>query len=201
MKKTLIALAIAAMASEQLVRASTRDIAYGFRMPAGFPGDVNRTHPFSVLPRLMTPTLASKVRLYGDPVVYDAATNSVRGFLAGDTAVTKIDGILVRPYPVQQTTGGMNATIGAAVPPDGPAVVDILREGYIIARCNNFATQQPAMGGAVFVRVAATAGALIQGGFSSVADGANTVAITNAKWCGPTDSNGITEIEVMAPGA
>lgn len=201
MKKSLIALAALACMAGGMARARTLDIAYGYRMPAGFPGDVNRTHPFSVVPRAMTPTLASKVRLYGDPVLYDAATNSVRGFLAGDTAVTKIDGILVRPYPVQQTTGGMSAAIGAAVPPDGPAVIDVLREGFIMARCNNFATQQPALGGAVFVRVAATAGVLIQGGFSSVADGANTVAITNAKWVGPTDANGITEIEVMAPGA
>lgn len=197
MKKTLIALAAAmACAPAGLTRARTRDISFAYRMGAGFPGDVNRTHPFSVLPGLMTATLASKVRLYGDPVLIDGATNSYRGFLAGDTAVTKIAGILVRPYPIQQTTGGMAAAIGAAVPPDGPAVIDVLEEGYIIARCNNFAAQQPQKGGAVFVRVAATAGPLIQGGFSSAADGANTVAITNAMWNGPTDSNGITEMKV-----
>lgn len=199
MKKSPIALAILALASTGLVRARTTDIAYGYRMPAGFPGDVNRTHPFSVLPRKMTQTLANKVRLYGDPVVYDGTQNSVRGFIAGDTARTTIDGVLVRPYPTQQTTGGLNAAIGAAVPPDGPAVVDILRYGYIMVRCNNFATQQPTMGGAVFVRVAATAGALIQGGFSSAADGANTVQITNARWCGPADANGVCEIEVTNP--
>ncbi len=197
MKKSLIALAVLALGAQNLVRARTTDISFGYRMGAGFPGDVNRTNPFSVLPGLMTPVLANKVRLYGDPVLIDAANNAYRGFIAGDTA-TKIDGVLVRPYPVSQTTGGMAATIGAAVPPDGPAVIDVLREGYIIARCNNFATLQPAKGGAVFVRIAATAGALIQGGFSSAADGGNTVAITNARWMGPTDANGITEIEVFA---
>jgi hypothetical protein len=202
MKKTLIALAAAhlvAAAASALPRQRTLDISYGFRMPAGFPGDPNRTHPFSVVPGLMTPTLASKVRLYGDPVLIDPATNSYRGFLAGDTAVTKIDGVLVRPYPTQQTTGGMNSAIGAAVPPDGPAVIDVLNEGFIIVRCNNFATQQPRKGDPVYVRVAATAGALVQGGFSSAADGANTVLVTNAKWNGPTDSAGVTEIQVAAP--
>jgi len=197
MKKSLIALAVLALSSASLTRARTNDISYQYRMGAGFPGDVNRTHPFSVLPVLMTPTLANKVRLYGDPVLIDAANNAVRGYITGDTA-TAVYGFLVRPYPTQQTTGGMASAIGAAVPPDGPAVVDVLREGYMIARCNNFATLQPAKGGAVYVRIAATAGALIQGGLTSAADGANTLLLTNVKWVGPTDSNGVTEIEMLA---
>lgn len=202
MKKSLIAYAVAALLAAPAagaVRARTRDISFQYRMGAGFPGDVNRTHPASILPGLMTPTLASKVRLYGDPVLIDPATNSYRGILASDTAVTKVDGILVRPYPVQQTTGGMASAIGAAVPPDGPAVIDVLNEGFIIARCNNFATQQPTKGGAVFIWVTANSGAHVQGGFESVANGANTIAVTNLKWNGPTDANGITEIQVAAP--
>jgi hypothetical protein len=199
MKKNAITLAVLALASSHLVGARTHDVSFAFRMGAGFPGDVNRTHPASIVPRQQTATVASKVRLYGDPVLIDPATNSVRGFLAADTAVTKIYGVLVRPYPTQQQTGGMNAAFGTASPPDGAAVVDILNEGFVIARCNNFAAVQPALGGAVYVRVAATAGPLIQGGFHSAADGANTVLVTNATWCGPTDSNGITEIQVAAP--
>lgn len=201
MKKSLIAYAVAALLAAPVagaVRARTRDISFGYRMGAGFPGDVNRTHPASILPGLMTATLASKVRLYGDPVLIDTATNSYRGVLSTDTAATKIDGILVRPYPTQQTTGGMSAALGAAVPPDGPAVIDVLNEGFMIVRCNNFAAQQPTKGGAVFIWVTASTGAHVQGGFESVANGANTIAITNALWNGPTDSNGITEIQVAA---
>lgn len=201
MKKSLIALAVMALGAQGLTRARTNDIAFGYRMGAGFPGDVNRTHPASILPGLMTPTLASKVRLYGDPVLIDPATNSYRGILVGDAAVTKIDGILVRPYPVQQMSGGLASPIGAAAPPDGPAVIDVLNEGFIIAKCNNFATQQPTKGGAVFIWYAADSGVHKQGGFESVATGGSTIAITNAKWNGPTDANGITEIQVMAPGA
>ncbi|MNU33601.1 hypothetical protein D3C71_221640 [compost metagenome] len=199
MKKNLIALAVSMLAMAGLTRARTADVAFTYRMGAGFPGDVNRTHPASIVPGLMTPTLASKVRLYGDPVLIDTATNSYRGFLAADTAVTKIAGVLVRPYPTQQMTGGPNAAIGAAVPPDGPAVIDVINEGFVIARCNNFAAQQPTKGGAVFVWVTASTGAHVQGGFESVANGANTVAITNAQWNGPTDSDGITEMQVAAP--
>jgi hypothetical protein len=194
MKRNLIAMAVFSMlAAFAPTRAKTRDVAFGFRMGAGFPGDVNRTHPASIPPGLMNTT--NPVRLYGDPVIIDTATNSYRGAIAGDTAVTKIAGILVRPYPIQQQSGGMSSTIGAAVPPTS-GVVDVLEEGYIIARCNNFATLQPTKGGAVFMRVAATAGALIQGGLTSAADAANTVQITNARWNGPTDANGVTELQV-----
>lgn len=200
MKKSLIAAAAAALLRAGAVRARTADISFGYRMGAGFPGDVNRTHPASILPRLMN--AASPVRLYGDPGVIDAATNSWRALGAGDGALTKVDGVLVRPYPAQQMTGGLAAPIGAATPPGGNNIVDFLREGYVIARCNNFAAQQPAQGGAVYVWVAASAGAHVQGGFESAADGANTAGpITNLKWMGPTDSQGVTEIEVCAPSA
>lgn len=176
-------------------RWATRDTAFSFRMGAGFAGDVNRTHPFSNLPGLMDVT--NPVRLYGDPVIGNTAANSYRGVLATDTAVTKIDGVLVRPYPVQQTTGGMSAALGAATPPTS-GVIDVLREGFILARCNNFATQQPTKFGAVYIWVTASSGAHVQGGFESINNGANTIAITNARWNGPCDSNGIGEIEVWA---
>lgn len=197
MKKSLIALAVAALGFAPSVRARTLDISFGFRMGAGFPGDVNRTHPCSVLPGQMNRT--NPVRLYGDPVLIDPATSSYRGFLASDTAVTKIDGVLVRPYPTQQQVGGMAADIGAAAPGITLPVIDVLNEGFIIARCNNFAAQQPTKGGAVYVWVTASAGAQVQGGFCSAASGANTVLISNAKWNGPTDANGITELQVAAP--
>jgi len=196
MKKTLIAAAIAALLSTQssaFVRQRTLDVAFPFRMGAGFPGDVNRTHPASILPRQQQ--VANPVRLYGDPVLVDTATNSVRAFIAGDTAVTRLYGAAVRPYPTQQATGGMSSALGAAAVPAGP--LDILREGYMIARCNNFATAQPTLDGPVFVWCAASAGVHVQGGFESVATGGSTAAIANARWCGPTDANGITEIEIL----
>lgn len=179
-------------------RAKTRDISFGYRMGAGFPGDVNRTHPASILPGLMS--TANPVRLFGDAALIDTATNSYRGFLVGDTAIVKADAVCVRPYPTQQTSGGLGATIGTAVPPAGPSVADFLNEGFVIARCNNFAAQQPTKNGAVYVWIAVSSGAHVQGGFESVAAGASTAGpITNMKWNGPTDSNGVTEIQIAAP--
>lgn len=197
MKKNLIALAVSALAAAGLVRARTADVSFGYRMGAGFPGDVNRSHPASILPGMNNPT--NPVRLYGDPVLIDGATSSYRAFLAGDTAITKVDGIAVRPYPIQQTTGGLSAGIGAAAVATGQPL-DVLNEGFMIARCNNFAAQQPQKGGAVYVWCAASSGAHVQGGFESAASAGNTAGpITNLKWNGPTDNNGITEIQVAAP--
>lgn len=198
MKKQLSLIQLACMMMlanlSTLVRARTHDVAFSFRMGAGFAGDVNRTHPASILPGVQDTTNA--IRLYGDPV-FLTATGTYKGLLVSDTGLTKIDGVIVRPFPTQQSSGGMSSALGAVVPPVGPAVIDVLREGYIQVRCNNFATLQPVKGGAVFVWFAANSGGDIQGGFRSAAN-ASAIAITNAKWTGPCDSNGIGEIEVWA---
>lgn len=196
MKRTLINMAALALCASMSagIRARTHDVAFTYRMGAGFPGDVNRTHPASILPGLFNVT--NPVRLYGDPVLI--ASNGYRGFIAGDTTTpAAIAGIAVRPYPTQQTTGGMSASLGAAVPPAG-AVGDVLREGYIIVRSNDFAANPPTKGGAVYVWFAASSGVHVQGGFETVATGGSTALISNAKYNGPPDANGITEIEVWA---
>lgn len=308
MKKSLIALAaLATLAACGTVRARTNDVAFSFRMGAGFPGDVNRTHPASILPGLMD--VSDPVRLYGDAVLLDSVNASYRGLLGDDadlatpvqaaattstaggtglaasttyfyrvsalnalgetlasnevsiltgagatnsntvnwglvagatnyriyrglaanaqnvfytvgavnvfvdtgaaatqgfpaaantTGVSKIAGVLVRPYPTQQTTGGMSSALGAATPPV-TGVIDVLRNGFIMVRANNFAAAPPVKGGAVYVWVAASAGTQVQGGFSTVAGGVGeTAAIANARFNGPPDANGICEIEVWA---
>ena len=178
-----------------LPRARTHDVAFAFRMGAGFIGDVNRTSPSSILPSLLDVT--NPVRLYGDPVVNNSAGSSVRGFIAGDTTVTRIDGILVRPFPSQQASGGMSSALGAASPPVAPAVVDVCKQGFVLVKCNNFAVNPPTKGGAVFVWIAATSGNNIQGGFVAVTS-ASAVAITNARFNGAADSSGVCEIETWA---
>jgi hypothetical protein len=195
MKRNIFSLAIAALGFSTVVRARTNDVAFGFRMGAGFPGDVNRSGMFSIMPSLQDTT--NPVRLYGDAVLMNATGNTVRGFIAGDTAVTRVDGILVRPYPFQQQSGGMSASIGAAVPPVGPAIVDVLRAGFGMVKCNNFAVIPSLKGGAVYVWIAATSGNHIQGGFEAASSG-STVTIANARWASPPDSSGIAELEVWA---
>lgn len=197
MKKSLIHMAVLAAlgAASFAGRARTHDIAFTFRMGAGFPGEVNRTHPASIYASAMHAT--QPVRLYGDACLYDGATNTVRGFQAGDTAVTKQAGVLVRPYPTQQTSGGMTSTIGGAGVPVSNQPADVLEDGAIMVKCNNFGVNAPTKGGAVFVWCTASAGNNVQGGFQAAASAGNTAAIVNAYWNGPCDANGIAEMIVF----
>lgn len=191
MKKTLVALAALAMIGGISVRASTRDVAFTYRMGAGFPGDVNRTHPASIVPGLINTSYPAL--LYGNPVVID--TNSYRQLLTTDTGVTAIAGVMVRPYPTQQTTGGMSASLGNAVPPVS-GVCDVIESGFVLATCYNFASVASTKGGAVHIWIAATSGNHVQGTFEASATGGSTIAITNARWAGVSDAAGVAEIEV-----
>lgn len=194
MKRSLIALAVAALLGQSF--AATRDVSYTYRMGAGFPGDVNRTHPASILPVINDPT--TPIRLYGDPGIYNASANTIRGFTTGDTALTRIDGIIVRPFPIQQTSGGPNASFGVGAAPGGNSVIDVVRQGFVIVNCYNFAVSPPAKGGTVYVWVAASSGQHVQGGLEAAVSAGNTATISNARWNGPADSSGYAELEIWA---
>jgi hypothetical protein len=202
MKHGLLALALAAaMGPAIITRSRTRDVAFPYRMGAGFPGDVNRTHPASILPGLMDST--DPIRLYGDPCLIDATDNTYRGFTTADTGDTQlIAGLLVRPYPIQQQSGGMSASIGAATPPTSGAI-DILDDGFMIAKCNNFAANPPRKGADVWVWVVASTGNHVLGGMEAAEDStpANTSKVLNARWNSPPDANGIAEIQVWPANA
>lgn len=193
-KSFLASAALAAVLIAGPVRAQTCDVAFQFRMGAGFPGDVNRTHPASIVPGLQN--VATPILLYGNPCVVDTATNSYRQLATTDTAVTVIDGILVRPYPVQQSN--TSQALGPGAPP-ATGAIDVLKDGYVIATCNNFAVNAPTLKGPVYIWIAASTGAHVQGTFEAGAGGgSNTVLVANAQWNGPPDANGISEIHIWS---
>ena len=193
MKKSLISAAVFALGAS-IVRARTHDVAFTYRMGAGFPGDVNRMHPASIVPSLMDP--ANPISLYGSPAIINSATNTVRGVLASDQAtVTSIAGILVRPFPTQQTVGGSNAVFGAATPPV-TGICDIIEDGFVIVLCPDFAVNPPFKGAPAFVWAAATAGNKILGGFVALTGGASSITLSNAEFNGPPDAAGVCELRV-----
>lgn len=177
------------MKKNAICRAFTKDAAFTFRMGSGFPGDVNRAHPMNIEPALINTTTPPTA--YGNAVLLDPATNSVRNPVAGDTAVTRIYGMAVRPYPTSQASASNygQAAIGAATPP-ASGVMDVLRDGYGIVKV----VGTPTKDGAVFIWVAASSGNHIQGGFEAAASAGNTAAIANARFNGPPDANGYTEV-------
>jgi len=176
-----------------MVRSRTVDVAFTYRMGAGFAGDINRTHPFSSLPGLTNVT--NPPRRTGDGMLVDTATNSYRGFIAGDASATPValGGVHVRSFPTQQTTAGMTADLGVSVPPTS-GVLDVLRSGYIMVQIPPGVAVTK--NGPVWVWCVATSGANRQGAFAGAASTGNTVPINNARFMGPADPQGVAELEV-----
>ena len=166
------------------------DISLLYNMISGFAGDINRSHPFSEEPNLLDPT--NPPTAWGQAVIGNTASGGVRAFLSGDTG-TKITGVLSRPYPIQQTTGGMAATIGAASVSGNP--VGVLRKGYVLVPV----VGTPVKFGPVYIWIAATGGGHTLGGFEAAAGGsggASTGLLANAEWSSGPDANGIAEVNL-----
>lgn len=188
-------LVLAAIASG-FTRVVTHDVAYGFRMGAGFPGDVNRSLS-SIVPNLTDST--DVIQAYGNPVLNKTSSNLVKGFVAADSTTPVIcAGFCVRPMPSQQQAqSNFNTAIGAAAPPTS-GVVDIIKRGFVM--CKLPAGVSVTKGGLVYVWFAVTSGNNIQGGLVGAASAGNAALITNAKFNGPADANGNVEVEVWPQG-
>lgn len=157
-------------------------VAYTFRMPAGIPGDVNRVQAATVETHQIDASTGTPAR-YGIPV--KLVSGKVRATASGD-AGTDLFGWLVRPYP---TNSGVEA-LGAGTPASS-GLCDVLRRGYMSVKLN---AGTAAKGGAVYVRVTASGGAVV-GDIETAADSAKCVVVPGAKFTGPADANGITEVE------
>lgn len=187
---------------KQTQRAKTRDVAFPFRMGAGFSGDVNRMHPAEVEAALIDP--AHPPTAYGQFVLCSASNAGVRPIAAGDQSNTVALlpwGVTVRPYPMQQSTASNfgEATIGDATPPV-TGVLDVLRSGLIMGKLNPAAAAS-AKGGAVYLWAAATtgSGATLHtiGGLETAYSAGNTVLLDpRYTYNGPPDSNGVVELSV-----
>jgi hypothetical protein len=177
-------------------RCYTRDVAFNYRMPGGFAGDINRSHPASVEPVLWDVT--SPPTFTGQAVVVDSGTHNVRACgVTDDSALTDIYGVAVRVFPIQQSTGGMSASFGVSAPPANQPG-DVLKSGYIMVPVSNAGV--PVKGGAVFVWAKPNSGAHVQGGFETTATGGSTIALplNSYSWNGGPDANGIAELIVRA---
>lgn len=203
MKKTLIALAaFAMMSAASLVRSRSRthDVSFGYRMGAGFAGDVNRTHPASIYPAAVNVT--NPPRSYGVPVLFNAGDNTIRGLIAADASdstAVKIDGVVVRPYPVQSGSpagafGQQLLSDSVSVPTNVPQ--DYLQGGRIMVKVRGAGTTGLNINSPVFIFCTADEANHVQGGFETTAIAGKTVPVSNAKFRGPTDANGIGELEV-----
>lgn len=174
-------------------RRFTQDVAIQFRMGAGAPGDVNRTHPADIPPFLVDPT--NPPAGYGFPGIINPVSAGLRGVLATDTTITDVDAITVRPFPIQQSSAtnyGAQGFGGATPPPQQP--IDGLVSGYIMVQVP--AGQVVTKKGTVYIWIGAAGGGHVVGGFEATNGGGNTVALTSLKtyFNSPADANGVCEL-------
>lgn len=163
--------------------------AFTYRMPVGYPGDVNRAEQASVEAQQITPNGNSNAPYApGQAVVIDATTGMVRTPTSGDTAAT-IYGVLVREFPSQSTLQ-VDALGNGFVPLQGAC--SVLKRGYIMVQLGG--TASAVKNGTVYVRIAGAATGKVIGDFEAASDSANTVTLTNAYFTGAADANGITEL-------
>lgn len=152
--------------------------AYTYRMPSGIPGDVSRkSHSTIESHNMPTPVAAFGVFAKMD------ATGNLAALGSSDTADT-VYGLIVRSYPTTSTTNDL----GQAVPSKG--ITDVLVRGYMTVKCNAGTAKK---GGAVYVRIGATATGKPIGGIEAAADGANTIAV-KARFMHDADASGNVEI-------
>lgn len=180
------------------IRAAVCDNAFTFRMGAGMPGDVNRTHPAAIFPSQLD-TDHPPV-LYGNMCVVDSTSHNVRQFVAADqsdaTPVTPY-GAIVRPYPFQQPAAGNNygaTSFGNATPPTSGLADFLCGGGTIMVQLN--ANVTPAVkGGRVYVWAAATSGDHAQGSYETELSAGNTCILDpRYTYNGPGDASGVTEL-------
>ena len=157
--------------------------AFLYRMPYGIPGDVTRQSQSTIEPHVYN----SSLPFAGFGLFGKIASGKFVPITTGDAAST-VYGLLLRPFPVQ----GANASdpLGTSVPPT-TGIADVLKRGYANVKCNN---GTPALGGAVYVRVAAPSGAKVIGGIEATADGANTILVAGAQFQGAADATGNCEV-------
>lgn len=74
--------------------------------------------------------------------------------------------------------------------------VPVIKRGCVNVICQN---GTPALDGTVYLRVKANASYpnAVVGGFEAAADSTNSIALTNVKWKGGADANGVAEIRIM----
>lgn len=157
----------------------------GAKMPNGFAGSYSRQ------PDMIVDTYVANTAIaFGAPVAYDIAGIKVLG---ASGQASDFLGIAVRE--VKSATNYLSQNTGSYAQYDA---VPVMKRGRVNVLCQR---GTPAANGTVYVRITANASypTAVVGGFEASSDTTNSVALTNAKWKGAADANGIAELEIFYP--
>lgn len=127
--------------------------------------------------------------IFGTPVVY-GTNGAVKAFNASDTA-EKFLGIVVRE--VKSATDFLNQNVGMYQPNEA---VPVMKRGCVNVICQK---GTPVAGGTVYVRTVKNESYpnAEVGGFEAQEDSGKCVALSNVKWKGTTDNNGVAEVRIL----
>jgi hypothetical protein len=135
---------------------------------------------------------------FGEPVVYDGVkVVSVGEALKASTltaSTTAANFVGVASCEVKSAVDYLNSEKGQY---HRNEIASILKRGRVNVVCQK---GTPALNGDVYVRVEANASypTAVVGGFEAAADSTKTVKLTNAKWRGAADGNGIAELSILS---
>lgn len=159
----------------------------GKEMPHGFAGSYARQPDMIVNTR----PAGADALVFGAPLKYDANKNVV---LMGASS-TAADFVGVAGCEIKSALTYLDPHQGQYAKGEP---VSVFMRGSINVKCNNGA---PALGGTVYVRVTANSDLpnAPVGGFEAVADAtsSNSVALTNCRWGGKADANGVAELVIL----
>ena len=159
----------------------------GKTMPFGFTGSYSRQPDMVVDSH---PLAGDAAVTFGQAVVY--GTSGAVTPVGESTAAADFVGVAARE--VKTATNYLDQSAGAYNPGEA---VSVFKRGRInVLRQNG----SPAFGGDVYVRIKPNTSAYpnaVVGGFEAVADSTNSVKLTNAKWRGPADVNGVAELSIL----
>ena len=158
----------------------------GKTMPFGFAGSYSRQPDMVVDAH---PLSGSADVIFGQALVY--GTNGEVVPVSDTTTAEQFVGVAARE--IKGATNYLDQGTGAYHPGE---MVSVFKRGRINVLCQNGA---PAFGGDVYVRVKANESYpnAAVGGFEAVADSTNSVKLTNAKWRGSADANGVAELSIL----
>lgn len=157
----------------------------GMAMPHGFAGSYARQPDMIVNTRP-----AGEAISFGAPLKY-GGNGQVLPLGAGSTAEQFV-GVAAREIKSALAYLDQNAGACAA----GEAVSVFMR-GAVNVLCQK---GTPKLGGAVYVRIAASESypTAVVGGFEAEADGSSTVLLTGCRWAGPADASKVAELRILA---
>lgn len=163
----------------------------GTSMPHGYAGCYARQPDMIVNTR---PAGGTDPITFGTALKYDANKNVVPFAGSGTTAAEFVG---VAASEIKSSLSYLEPSNGQFAPGEA---VGVFMRGSINVKCYK---GTPAIGGAVYVRIAETAEyaeTTVVGGFEAEADSetaANVVQLSNCEWGGPADANGVAELVIL----